>query len=93
MTPPEVAGMHMEVLMDAGTYEYQSDFAKKYVAAGKAEGRVEGKAEALCIVLSGRGVLISDETRSRILAHKDLAQLDAWIQRAATAVVIEDLFS
>ncbi len=26
-------------------YEYQSDFAKKYVAQGRAEGRTEGRAE------------------------------------------------
>ncbi|MDH2428018.1 hypothetical protein [Sphaerisporangium sp. TRM90804] len=45
MTLPEVARKHMEVLMAAGTYEYQSDFAKKYVAHGKAEGKAEGRAE------------------------------------------------
>ena len=28
-------------------YEYQSDFAKKYVAQGRAEGRVEGLTEGL----------------------------------------------
>ncbi|MCW2876561.1 MAG: hypothetical protein JWQ95_661 [Sphaerisporangium sp.] len=72
MTLPEVARKHMEVLMATGTYEYQSDFAKKYVAEGKAEGKVEGraegKAEAIFIILSGRGIPISVETRSRILA-------------------------
>jgi hypothetical protein len=29
--------------MDPAKYEYQSDFAKKYVAQGRAEGRVEGE--------------------------------------------------
>ncbi|MFG1878123.1 hypothetical protein ACGFIV_25045 [Sphaerisporangium sp. NPDC049003] len=85
MALPEVARKHMEVLMAVGTYEYQSDFAKKYVA--------EGKAEAIFIILSGRGIPISAETRSRIVACTDPTQLDAWIQRAATAVAIEDLFS
>jgi hypothetical protein len=75
----------------------KSDFAKKYVAEGKSEGKVEGraegKAEAIFIILSGRGMPISVETRSRILACTDVGQLDKWIQRASTAVAIEDLFS
>ena len=35
----------LEELMANGTYQYQSDFAKRYVAQGHVEGRAEGKAE------------------------------------------------
>ncbi len=97
MMLPEVARKHMEGLMATGTYEYQSDFAKKYVAEGKlegkAQGKVEGKAEAIFIVLYSRGVSMSPESRSRIEACTDAAQLDEWIQRSATAKTVDDLFS
>jgi hypothetical protein len=33
----------LEDLMANGTYRYQSDFAKRYVAQGRAEGRAEGR--------------------------------------------------
>ena len=54
-------------------YEYQSDFAKKYVAQGRAEGRVEGRvegeAQALLTVLQARGIAVPDTARERILAR------------------------
>ncbi len=31
--------------MDPAKYEYQSEFARRYVAQGRAEGKVEGKVE------------------------------------------------
>jgi hypothetical protein len=34
----EAARAILEVLMASGNYEYQSDFARRYVAQGKAEG-------------------------------------------------------
>ncbi|MFC4535094.1 hypothetical protein [Sphaerisporangium dianthi] len=88
MMLPEAARKHMEVLMATGTYEYQSDFAQKYVAEGKAEG----KAEAVLILLGARGVAVSEEVRQRILGCAEAARLDEWIQRAATARVVDDLF-
>ncbi|MGY2063695.1 hypothetical protein ACW9HQ_53105, partial [Nocardia gipuzkoensis] len=33
------------------TYEYRSDFARRYVAEGRAAGRAEGEAAALLMVL------------------------------------------
>lgn len=38
-------------LMQTGKYEYQSDFAKTYLAARRAEGLAEGEAKALLVVL------------------------------------------
>jgi flagellar biosynthesis/type III secretory pathway protein FliH len=83
--------------MASGHYEYQSDFARKYVAEGRAagiaeglaEGHSEGKAEALLTILAARGLAVSEEQRQRILACRDLASLDRWIARAATAASIE----
>lgn len=66
-------------------YEYQSDFARKYVAQGRAEGRAEEGALALLTVLEGRGLAVSEPLRERILAQKDPEQLRRWLKKAAVA--------
>jgi hypothetical protein len=88
----EAARRALESMMKG--YEYQSDFAKKYVAQGRDEGRDEGRAEgearALLAVLRGRGIAVSEAARDRILAEKDLARLERWLERAAaTGSVVE----
>jgi hypothetical protein len=85
----------LEAIMASGNYEYQSDFARRYVAEGKAEGRAEGEAaraaHAILTVLAARGLAVADEVRARITASTDLAQLDAWLARAATATFAADV--
>ena len=70
-------------------YEYQSDFAKKYVAQGRTEGRSEGRSEeaarALLTVLRARGIAVPDAVRERILAQKDPELLESWLEKAAVA--------
>jgi hypothetical protein len=81
----------MEAMMKG--YEYQSDFAKKYVAQGRTEGRTEGRAEgrteeaarALLTVLRARGIAVPDAVRERILAQKDPERLERWLEKAAVA--------
>jgi hypothetical protein len=73
-------------------YEYQSDFAKKYVAQGRTEGRVEGRAEeaarAVLTVLRARGLAVSDAVRERILSQKDPERLERWLEKAAVAASV-----
>jgi hypothetical protein len=56
---------------------------------GKAEGEAKGKAEgvrsALFTLLRVRGLSVSDAERAIVEACADAAQLDRWIERAATA--------
>jgi hypothetical protein len=70
-------------------YEYQSDFAKKYVAQGVAQGEAQGEAKArahdVLTVLQARGIAVSDAARERVLAQKDLAWLKRWLAKAAVA--------
>ena len=84
-------------MMEARKYEYQSDFAKKYIALGeaegKAEGEAEGKAKAVLAVLAARGLAVSDTQRTRVLAERDLAVLDRWITRAATCASADEALS
>jgi hypothetical protein len=105
----ETARAILEALMASGNYEYQSDFARRYVAQGRAEGRAEGeaagraegeaagkaagRAHALLTVLAARGLDIPEHVRARITACTELAQLDAWLARAVTAATAADVVS
>jgi hypothetical protein len=52
---------------------------------GRTEGRVETQANAVLTVLRVRGIAVSDTARQRILAQKDLAQLERWLEKASVA--------
>jgi hypothetical protein len=100
---------HLEALMTAGTYEYKSDFARRYYHQGQTEGRAEGLSEgraegltegraegevrALLAILNARGIPVPDHVYARIVACTDLDHLDTWVRRASTATTIQDLFS
>lgn len=68
--------------------EFQSDFARKYTAVGRAEG----EAAALFAVLDARGFAVTDDQRARILACLDVVELERWVRRAVTATSMDDLF-
>jgi hypothetical protein len=88
-------------------YEYQSDFAKKYVAQGRTEGRAEGRTEgltegrtegraegearALLTALRVRGIAVPEATRERILAQKDPEQLERWLEKAVVATSLAEV--
>jgi hypothetical protein len=88
----------------ANTRNLLADLAKKYQARGHAEGYAEGdargrregqlrgRANALLVVIEGRGFGIPDEVRSRILGCPESALLDAWIARVAAGASLVDLF-
>ena len=82
----EAARRALETLMKG--YEYQSDFARKYVAQGRAEGQAEGAARALLTVLRARGIAVPDSIRERILAEKDSERLERWLEKATGATSI-----
>jgi hypothetical protein len=83
----EAARRALEAMMKG--YEYQSDFAKRYVAQGRAEGRAEGRteeaAQAVLTVLRARGLAVSDAARERILSQKDPERLERWLEKAVVA--------
>jgi len=72
-------------------YEYQSDFAKTYIALGRDEGRAEEAARAVLTVLRVRGIAVPEAARERILAEKDPARLERWHERAILAVSVADV--
>ncbi|MGH3614289.1 MAG: hypothetical protein ACRDRK_17210 [Pseudonocardia sp.] len=90
---PVAARRYLEALMTTRTYEYQSDFVRRYVFQGRAEGRAEGKAVAVLTILDARGIDVPEDARTRITGCFDLDQLDTWVRRAVTANSIHDLFA
>jgi predicted transposase YdaD len=86
----------LEAYMQRGSYEYQSEFARKYVAEGREVGRQEGRQEgelvALLEVLEARGLTVDDTARQQILACTDPAQLKRWLREAVTVRSVQELF-
>lgn len=68
-------------------YQYQSDFAKKYVA----EGEVAAHSRAVLTVLRVRGIVVPDAAREHIVAEKNPERLERWLERAAVAASIDEV--
>jgi hypothetical protein len=86
---PAAARSYLEATVKTSTYEYQSDFVRNFVF----QGRAEGEALALFVVLEARGIEVPEDARSRIKACTDVDQLNIWLRRAVAATSIDDLFA
>lgn len=86
----------LEDLVSTTAWPVYSPFAREHFGRGKAEGiaegKAEGEAEAILLVLEARGLEITAQERARIAECTDLAQLKAWVTRAATVPSTSDLF-
>jgi hypothetical protein len=91
---PAAARGALEALM---TTVFKDDFVERYKAEGRAEGeargRAEGEAGMLLRVLAARGFDVSGPVRERVLSCTDVAQLESWGDKAATAASLDDVFS
>jgi hypothetical protein len=96
----EVARQALENLMQAGKYEYQSEFAKTYFNEGRDKGfnegrdkgRDEGEARGLLKVLEAKGFEVPASLRDHILTCIDMDLIDQWYQHAVRAERLEDIF-
>lgn len=84
----EAARHCLEEIMQAGVYEWQSDFALKHIA----EGKIEGEIELLLVVLESRGFEVGDDLRQRIASCQDLEQIHVWARNAVTASSLDEVF-
>jgi hypothetical protein len=89
-------------------YEYQSEYARRYVqqgreegkaegreegkAEGREQGKAEGRAEGVLRVLEARGLTVPRNVAERILACRDLETLDIWLTRAVAVPNAEAIF-
>ena len=100
----EAARKELEGMMAVETYQWQSDFARKYVGIGEEKGREEGREEGLeegriteavrnvVTILETREFALTEATRERIEACTDLDTLEEWVRLAVKADRPEDLF-
>ena len=89
----DVARAALEALMSLKNYEYKSDFAKKYVAEGRTEGRTDEARHILVALLTTRQLGPSEAARARIDACTDRETLERWILRVGSATAEDDVFA
>ena len=75
--------------MNALGYEYQSDFARRYVAEERKEGKAEGRVEIVLKQLALRFGALSDADKACVYGAKD-AELDALAERVLTAKTLDE---
>ena len=65
--------------------------AREFGEAKRAQGKAEGKAEAVLAVLAAREIVVDERTRARICACVDVAPPNLWIARAVSAASVEEV--
>jgi hypothetical protein len=59
----------------------------------RAAGKIEGKAEALIMILTVREMALDGATREQILGERDPQRLDRWLARGAIATTIAEVLT
>jgi hypothetical protein len=85
---PEEAFRHLKGIMNKDNFPYISDFARQNYL----RGQVENGANAILTVLGARGLQVPDTARAEITSCTDMAKLQAWLQRAANARSVDEIF-
>ncbi|GAA3157136.1 hypothetical protein [Nonomuraea roseoviolacea] len=80
---------NLEEIMSSTAWPVYSPFAREHFGKGKAEGEIE----ALITFLEARGLTLTEQARLRIAGCTDLAQIQEWIRRAATADSLDDVLA
>jgi hypothetical protein len=80
----------LEVTVNSLGYEYQSDFARRYVAQGKAEGKAERGVEIILKQLASRFGPLPEAVHARVRSA-DSAQIDTMADRMLTARTLEEV--
>lgn len=84
----EAARAALEHDMKLEKYEYQSDFARRYLS----EGKIEGKAESVVVVLEARGFHVDEDVRKQI-AECEADAMDDLLRRATSIDTLDELFT
>ena len=80
----------IEVTMSGALgFEYQSDFARRYIAQGKAEGKSEGRVEIVLKLLALRFGPLTDTVEANVRGAQD-AQIEAVAARTLTAQTLAE---
>jgi len=77
------------------TAKFKDEFVDRLLAEGAEAGAramAKGEARMLLRVLGARGVEVPAKVREQVLSCADISQLDIWVDRAATATSLEEVF-
>jgi hypothetical protein len=85
----EAARMSLQA-MDPAKYEYQSEFAKRFIAQGKAEGERSGRAAVLIKQLALKYGPLAAAASERV-QHANAEELVRWAERVLSADSIDDV--
>jgi hypothetical protein len=92
----ETARHALQEYLNMHHYEYQSEFARKYVEEGRKdgleEGRKEGRQEVLVKQLGLKFGELPDSAVQRLQAADD-TDLARWTERVLTAATLDDVFA
>lgn len=91
-SPASPARRKLEIEMGLENYEYRSEFAKKFIEEGRRAGELEASRSVLHSVAAARGLALSAAQLEQIDACDDVALLQTWATRAATASAADEIF-
>jgi hypothetical protein len=70
----------------------KDEFVDGFIAQGRAQDRAQGEAQMLLRIITTSGLDIPEHIRARVAECADIARLEAWADRAATATSLDDIF-
>jgi hypothetical protein len=76
--------------MDPAKYEFQSEFARRYLAEGEAKGEARGEAKVVLKLLALKFGPLSDEVTARVKSAS-AAELDQWTDRVLSATTLDEV--
>lgn len=85
----EAARKALQMNMRPDGYEYKSDFARRYMAEGRAEGRLEERVEMVTSLLNARFGPLSEAVKKQI-ASRSADELNTIAVRLLTAASLEE---
>ena len=77
--------------VSANVRAWVENFKRTLHEEGRDEGRTEEAARCLLAVLRGRSIAVPDAARERILAERDSARLERWIEKAVVAASLAEV--
>ncbi|WP_437562740.1 Uma2 family endonuclease [Sorangium sp. So ce542] len=91
VTAGELVGK-LERMIEAAEARIEREQARAEQEQARAEQALGRLSAAILMILGARGISASEEAKGRILSETDLRVLERWLQRAATATAVEELF-
>jgi predicted transposase YdaD len=84
---------HIQLGREQGLQEGLQEGLSKGLSKGRREGRRKAAVRSLLTVLRVRNIDVPDPLHQRILGEKNVTRLERWLERAATAQTITEVFA